>query len=144
MEGGQTVTDEAKGCRKGSMWTCWRWWVSLRQVQETRQHSKSHIHIAWNRDVLIAHPLPSLPEAPHCISGVMLNYPQRQFRLSLWLSYLCLSPSIHPSREHQQRFCPGLHQWVPDSEWPAGQRKPTLLSRIHSHRQGELLNGRWL
>lgn len=109
-----------------------------------RKRDKSCIHIAWNGDIHIAHPPPSLPEVPRYIPGVMLNYPQRQAHLSLCLSYLCLSLTIHPSREHQQRFCPGLHQRVPDGERPVGQRKPTLFSRIHSHCQGELLNGRQL
>ena len=59
-----------------------------------------------------------------------------------FLISLSLSLSIYPFREHQQRFCPGLHQRLSDSERPAGQRKPTLLSRIHSHCQGEPLNVR--
>lgn len=113
--------------------------------RDKKQTSKSHIHIAWNRDVLIAHPLLLLSEAPCCIPGVMLNYPQRQFRLSLWLSYSdSLSLPIRLPREHQQCFFSGLHQRVPDSEWPVGQGKPTLLSGIHSHCQGEPLNGRRL
>lgn len=110
---------------------------------------KSCIHIAWNRDIHIAHPPPSLPRAPCCKGGsqglcwIIHNVScvgPSDFLISVSAS---LSSSIHPSREHQQRFCRGLHQRVPDSEWPAGQRKPTLLSRIHSHCQGELLlNGR--
>lgn len=56
----------------------------------------------------------------------------------LWSPSLPLS--LTPSRKHKQCFCPGLHQWIPDSEWAAGQRKPPLLSRILSDCQGELPN----
>lgn len=108
-------------------------------VRDEIQRSRSYINITWRREVHIARPPFLLSAAPCCIPGVMLNYP---FVCPTWLSYLSLS--IHLSREHQQCFRPGLHQRVPDSEWPAGQRKPTLLSRIHSHCQGELMNGRRL
>lgn len=110
--------------------------------RDNKDQSESRIHIAWNSDVHIAHPRRLLSETPCCISGVMLNYPPRQIRLSLSPSNPdSFSFPIHLSREHQQCFRPGLHQRVPDSEWPAGPRKPTLLSRIHSHCQGELRGG---
>lgn len=110
-----------------------------------KKRDKSCIHIAWNGDIHIAHPPPSLPEVPRYIQGLCwIISNARRICPSARLISVSLSPSIHPSREHQQRFCPGLHQRVPDGERPVGQRKPTLLSRIHSHCQGELLNGRQL
>lgn len=36
VKGGQTVTDETKGCRRGNLWTGWRWWVSQRQVERQK------------------------------------------------------------------------------------------------------------
>lgn len=62
--------------------------------------------------------------------------------LSVSLTAVCLCHLL--SRKHQQCFCLGLHQRLPDGERPAGQRKPALLSRIHSQGQGERPNERQL
>lgn len=114
----------------------------LEAGREVPREKKSYNHIAgkWRNNH---------PEASCYITGVMLNCPQRQsLFLPLLVSSLSLSlvihPSIHPSREHQQCLCSGLHQRITDSKRPAGSRKPALLSRIHSHCQGELLNMRQL
>lgn len=60
--------------------------------------------------------------------------------LSVSLTVCFVSLCYLLSRKHQQCFCPGLHQRLPDCERPVGQRKPTLLGRILSHCQGERLN----
>lgn len=78
---------------------------------------------------------------------VLLNYLFCQSRLFHWpcpslILSLSLAHTHCPSRKHQQRFCPGLHQRLPDGERSAGQRKPSLLSGIHAHCQGERLR-RW-
>lgn len=145
----QTVTDKTKECRRGMLWTGWRWWVSLRQVerQKTAQQKSYPYCMKWRHEHSSSTTFPCRGSSLYPRGYVELSTTPISFvpltLLSLSLS-LSRSLSIHPFREHQQCFCPGLHQRVPDSEWPAGQRKPTLLSRIHSHRQGELLNRRRL
>lgn len=111
------------------------------EAKALRERKKAVITLQENGEIIIQRFLatsPVLCRITHSVSHF----------LSLCLSHHCLSlvtdPSIHPSREHQQCLCSGLHQRITDSKRPAGSRKPALLSRIHSHCQGESLNMRQL
>lgn len=142
VEGGLTVMDETVGFWDRQVVDRVEVWVSLRQEERQELYSYCmkcrHTHSSSTTFASTGSPL-------HPRGYVELSATPGAFvPLPVLSPSLSLSLTIHPSREHQQRFCLGLHQRVSYGERPAGQRKPTVLSRIHSHCQGELLNGRQL
>lgn len=138
VEGGLTVMDETMGFWDRQVVDRVEVWVSLRQ--EERQELNSYC-MKCSSSTTSA----STGSSLHPRGCVELSATPGAFvPLPVLSPSLSLSLTIHPSREHQQRFCLGLHQRVSYGEWPAGQRKPTVLSRIYSYCQGELLNGRQL
>lgn len=142
-EGARTVRDERSGYSVNRFEVVGEPQVEWRKEQEQNLHS----YFMKEKFTLLVHHLPpSRGSVLHPRGSVELTTTPAPFGSLTFLSFffplsISIHPSVLPTREHQQCFFPGLHQRCPDGEWSAGQRKPTLLSRIHAYCQGELING---
>lgn len=105
-----------------------------------KKRDKSCIHIAWNGDIHIAHPPPSLPEVPRYIQGLCwIIRNARRICPSARLISVSLSPSIHPSIQGTPTaFLP----WTTSAgpwRWTASWTEKT-----HSTQQDSLSLSRWV